>query len=179
MTDSETVNEILTVFARYGFKKTSMEDIARAAGLSRQSIYNRFGSKEAVFDWAVLSFISDMLSLVTATLKAGGTDKLAPLTEVYDIWIDSQFPLWCGAGNGAEIRDLAIAAAHRASFDLEGDFANAVSEYLLDNGLVDDSTTAINKVFVLHLASSALRSTVKSAEAFSREMTRVIATTLN
>lgn len=37
-------------FSRYGFGKTSMEDIARAAGLSRRSVYRHFPDKTALFN---------------------------------------------------------------------------------------------------------------------------------
>lgn len=37
-------------FARYGFQKTSMEDIAREAGLSRRSVYRHFPDKSALFN---------------------------------------------------------------------------------------------------------------------------------
>ncbi len=36
-------------FARYGFQKTSMADIAREAGLSRRSVYRHFPDKAALF----------------------------------------------------------------------------------------------------------------------------------
>ncbi len=178
MTDNKNVSEILGVFSQYGFKKTSMEDIASAAGISRQSIYNRFGSKEAIFDWAVLTFIKDMLQTVTDTLNPTEPEPMTSLAQAYDIWIASQFPLWCGTSHGAEIMDLAIAAANRASFDLEGEVSNAVSGFLLDSGLAADQTSADNQTFVLELASKGLLMNSKSAEAFSRDMMRVISTTL-
>ena len=36
------------VFARYGVSKTTMNDIAREAGVARQTLYNAYPSKEAV-----------------------------------------------------------------------------------------------------------------------------------
>lgn len=39
----------LPVFVRFGFRKTSMADIARAAGISRASLYLSFNSKEELF----------------------------------------------------------------------------------------------------------------------------------
>ena len=39
----------LEAFGRYGFRKTSMEDVARAAGISRQGLYLQFAGKEALF----------------------------------------------------------------------------------------------------------------------------------
>src|SRR5271170_5728594 len=52
------------VFLRYGFKKTSMDDLARAAGISRQGLYLHFATKEALFKEGVLR-------LVTASRDAG------------------------------------------------------------------------------------------------------------
>jgi AcrR family transcriptional regulator len=38
-----------TLFCRYGFKRTSMEDIAAEAGLSRAALYLQFRNKEDIF----------------------------------------------------------------------------------------------------------------------------------
>lgn len=48
------------VFLRYGFKKTSMDDVARAAGLSRQALYLHFTTKELLFKDALLRFVGVM-----------------------------------------------------------------------------------------------------------------------
>ncbi|MCP3098246.1 TetR/AcrR family transcriptional regulator [Myxococcus sp. K15C18031901] len=42
------------IFARFGFKKASIEDIARKAGVGKGSIYLHFESKEALFEAIVL-----------------------------------------------------------------------------------------------------------------------------
>lgn len=39
----------LGVFNRYGFKKTSMEEVARAAGISRPGLYLQFPNKEELY----------------------------------------------------------------------------------------------------------------------------------
>jgi AcrR family transcriptional regulator len=39
----------LGVFGRYGFKRTSMEDIARESGISRGALYLSFENKSAIF----------------------------------------------------------------------------------------------------------------------------------
>jgi AcrR family transcriptional regulator len=51
-------------FIRYGFRKTSMDDVARSAGLSRQSLYAYFPTKEALF-------LDVVQYLVAATREAG------------------------------------------------------------------------------------------------------------
>lgn len=42
------------LFARQGFARTTMEDVARAAGLSRITVYRRLESKEALVEQVVL-----------------------------------------------------------------------------------------------------------------------------
>ena len=37
------------IFLRYGFKKTSMDDVAQAAGVSRQGLYLYFDTKDFLF----------------------------------------------------------------------------------------------------------------------------------
>lgn len=44
----QIVEGALKVFGTYGFKQTTMSMIADGAGLSRQSVYNHFASKEAI-----------------------------------------------------------------------------------------------------------------------------------
>ena len=36
-------------FARYGYRRTSMEEIARGTGMSRASLYLQFANKEEIF----------------------------------------------------------------------------------------------------------------------------------
>jgi AcrR family transcriptional regulator len=49
----------LTVFLRHGFRKTSMEDIAKAAGISRQGIYLHFKDKDAIFSASIKKTLDD------------------------------------------------------------------------------------------------------------------------
>lgn len=56
------------VFLRYGYKKTSMDDLARAAGLSRQGLYLHFANKDALFKDAVTRLIHQGLAAARAAL---------------------------------------------------------------------------------------------------------------
>ena len=48
------------VFLRFGFRKTSMDDLARAAGLSRQGLYLHFPNKQALFKTMVTRLTEEM-----------------------------------------------------------------------------------------------------------------------
>lgn len=56
------------VFLRYGYRKTSMDDLARAAGLSRQGLYLHFATKEAIFRDSVVLLTTRSLAAVRAAL---------------------------------------------------------------------------------------------------------------
>ena len=48
----------ITVFRRHGFRRSSIEETAEAAGLTRQALYHHFKSKEALFR-AVIEHVHD------------------------------------------------------------------------------------------------------------------------
>lgn len=66
------------VFARFGFKKASVEDIAKRAGVGKGSIYLHFESKEALFEAIVRQ--SHEMSL--AELKASVQRATTPEAQV-------------------------------------------------------------------------------------------------
>src|SRR5205809_7423041 len=43
------LNAAMLVFRRHGFRRSSIEQAAEAAGLTRQALYHHFKSKEALF----------------------------------------------------------------------------------------------------------------------------------
>lgn len=65
-----------TVFLRYGFKKTSMDDLARAAGLSRQGLYLHYPTKEALFKAAVGHLIEASRLAARTALAGDGAEDL-------------------------------------------------------------------------------------------------------
>ncbi|MCE9669052.1 TetR/AcrR family transcriptional regulator [Myxococcus stipitatus] len=60
-------------FARFGFKKASIEDIARKAGVGKGSIYLHFESKEALFEAIVLRSHEQDLSELKARVRQATT----------------------------------------------------------------------------------------------------------
>lgn len=71
------------VFLRYGFKKTSMDDLARAAGLSRQGLYLHFETKEALFRSAFEHLLVQLEAGARAALARAGSleDRLVAAFE--------------------------------------------------------------------------------------------------
>lgn len=63
------------VFARYGFRKTTMGDIVREAGVARATVYKHFGAKEAIFIAVLHREYCEMLEAVRRAVAQGGTAR--------------------------------------------------------------------------------------------------------
>jgi AcrR family transcriptional regulator len=64
----------MLVFRRHGFRRSSIEQAAEAAGLTRQALYHHFKSKEALFR-AVIERLHE--SALAAEIEAGGAAEKA------------------------------------------------------------------------------------------------------
>ena len=116
----------LPVFVRYGFRKTSMTDIARAAGISRASLYLIFNSKEELFRaGSARAHARTMVEVETALAgQGGGADAKelfdANMALAKDITLDARTKLLSLLS-----RTLADAAAQR-EIDLDAVKAHPV-----------------------------------------------------
>jgi len=90
----------LQIFARYGYRKASLEDVARAADISRPGLYLYFPSKQDLFRAAVTSALDRDVAAAERTL----TDTDRPLR---DRLIDA-FDQWTGRYVGPLTTDVAI-----------------------------------------------------------------------
>src|SRR3954466_12908267 len=67
----------MLVFRRHGFRRSSIEQAAEAAGLTRQALYHHFKSKEALFRAVIERLHEDALAAEIAAAeaaeKAGGS----------------------------------------------------------------------------------------------------------
>ena len=77
----------LQVFGRYGFRKTSMDEIARSADISRQGLYLRFASKDALFRAAVRHELDTALGEVSRCLDEEGVGLERRVVAALDAWL--------------------------------------------------------------------------------------------
>jgi AcrR family transcriptional regulator len=76
----------LTVFARHGFGKTSIEDIAKAAGISRQGIYLHFKNKDEIFGAAIQKALDDGLRAANKVFDDDRSTLEEKLFKALDEW---------------------------------------------------------------------------------------------
>ena len=114
-TDRRTtvLDSALATFARFGYRKTSMEEVARAAHISRPGLYFLFSSKEALFRAAVTQAMERDIAAVEQVLA--DVDRPLPqrLVEAFD--------RWAGRYVGPLTRDVAVVVED--NHDLLGEIA--------------------------------------------------------
>ena len=66
------------IFSRFGFRKTTMSDIARKTGMGKSSLYYYFKSKEEVFEQVVIYEADILIGELTKALERsnGAKEKL-------------------------------------------------------------------------------------------------------
>jgi AcrR family transcriptional regulator len=77
----------LEVFGRYGFRKTSMDEVARSADISRQGLYLYFASKEALFRAAVRQELDTALGEASRCLDEEGVALDQRVVAALDAWL--------------------------------------------------------------------------------------------
>ena len=58
------------IFSRYGFRKTTMDEIAKALNMGKSSIYYYFKSKEAIFEAVALYEANILRNKLTTAIKS-------------------------------------------------------------------------------------------------------------
>lgn len=74
-----------SVFLRFGYRRTTMGDLAAAAGLSRPALYLVFCNKEEVFEAVLRSFTARTLEEIRQGLDARPT-PLEKLRFAFELW---------------------------------------------------------------------------------------------
>jgi AcrR family transcriptional regulator len=97
-------------FATYGFRKTSMDDIARGAGVSRPAVYLHFKGKEEVFRALVQVYYDTALAAVAAALDGQGTPADI-LTAAFEAQAGETLEAMLTSPHGMELLDTSTTTA--------------------------------------------------------------------
>lgn len=71
-----------------GWSATTMADVATAAGVSRQTLYNEFGSRQALVEAYLLREIDGLLAGVEETIRASSRDPHAAMHAAFELFLD-------------------------------------------------------------------------------------------
>lgn len=170
---------IFEIFASYGFRKTSMDDLAKAFGISRQALYKRHKSKDAVFRWMVQEIILMINSESEIILKNTQTPISERLLNVFDQTTGAFVDTLTTSPHGIEMLDMLYELAAEDTEKSKQDLGQMIADALLRADLVKDAEHAENIAFTLSYASKGLMVASQNRDAYNEGMKRVITTLMH
>ncbi len=114
------------VFLRFGYRKSSMDELARAAGLSRQGLYLHFSSKADLFRAAIAWMLDRALSGARAALSDPTLSARDSIVAAFDA-VDG--PFVGGPAHGPHVAEL-LETSQRLVGSLVDDHQQAVVDLL-------------------------------------------------
>lgn len=98
------------VFARYGFRRTTMNDIAEAAGISRPALYLLFENKDALFQALASYRLNQAIESALDVLDSEGDSKQR-FTEALLVFERIFYEPIADSPHGAELMDISQSLA--------------------------------------------------------------------
>lgn len=168
------LDPIVATFARYGFRKTSMEDVARALGVSRQALYNRFGSKAALAEWATQATIDASLAEALASINQPAQTLVERMLGALDAWVGQHIDALQKSPHGAEVVPMVQRNPGEASRAAERKLVAAMAEAIRLSGPGSAVSRAGSMAQALCWTARGLIYAVPDHAAFRRQMDHIV-----
>jgi TetR/AcrR family transcriptional regulator, regulator of autoinduction and epiphytic fitness len=166
----------VAVFARFGYRKTSMEDVARAAGVSRQGLYLSFANKEELFRRAVEHSLSSQLACAITALSRAGDSLENRLIAACKEW-SGRFVGTLGT-DAADLMCASTSLAGATLAEYEWQFEAALVDAIAATPVAHRCAAAGLNIAdfarALHATARGLKQTCKTQEDFLKAMTAAV-----
>src|SRR5260370_34205757 len=124
------------IFLRYGFKKTSMDDVAQAARISRQGLYLYFDTKDFLFREALQYLVSHMISTARSVAEDRNLSLRDRLLGVFEA-VHGSAVQNASREDAFELLQSAQSAAGALLVQLDRDLMGIVAALLAEAGAAD------------------------------------------
>jgi len=141
----------MEVFMAYGYRRTTMDDIARRVDMSRPALYLKFPGKEAIFRDVVDMGYDEMLRDIEAGLPALNS-LAAQLRHVFELWSVRPFEMIMRAPAADELMtnsyDFAKDVFERGALRLAGILANLIRAAVAKPGALQPSAEVRARIMI-------------------------------
>lgn len=175
---SHILNASVAAFARHGFRKTSLEDVAKEAGISRQGLYLHYSSKEELFSATIHHALSRQLAAAEQAL-AQKPFGLALITAC-DEWAGTHIGMGTSDADdlAASSSNLAGAMLHQFTTRFEALLADAIASSPLMVSLAQSSLTAERVAKTIHFLITGIKTGSRTREEFRQSLTASLSVVL-
>lgn len=119
----------LQLFTQYGYRKTSVDDIARAAQVAKRTVYLHFENKAAVF-LAILEYLGDQVRQRCAAAERAGGTALDRLTGLLDAYFGMGFELSRESEHVPELEETFSKLARARIGDMNTEYEGRLARFL-------------------------------------------------
>jgi AcrR family transcriptional regulator len=141
------------VFLRYGYKRTTMGDIAAEAYISRPALYVLFPSKEDVFGAVMEQLFGEMLT----TIRSGSAKRTTvhdKLVFAFDVWAIQPFKGVQASPDAKDVLESSYAYAYAITSKAAADFERILVSIL--ESLTAQAPLAISPDRIAHILAAAV-----------------------
>jgi AcrR family transcriptional regulator len=119
----------LELFTRYGYRKTSIDDLAQAAQVAKRTVYLHFENKAAVF-LAILEYLGGQVrQRCVAAERIGGT-PVDRLTGLLDAYFGMAFELFSKSAHMPELEETFSKLARARIGNLNTEYEARLARFL-------------------------------------------------
>jgi len=119
----------LKLFTQFGYRKTSIDDIAEAAQVAKRTVYLHFENKAAVF-LAILEYLGDQLRQGCASAERAGGTAVDRLTGLLDAYVGMGFELFSQSEHMPELEETFSKLARSRIGDLNTEYQERLARFL-------------------------------------------------
>lgn len=167
-------------FAAYGYRRTTMDDIATAAGLSRTALYQNFRNKEDIFLQLTHDYMAAAVAEMRAVFRRDG-----PPAEVLEAAFAAKggrfMEIVLGTPHGRELMEAGFAVAGDLAQQAEAEMQLIAQDWLQGFEIDPALGTAADLAAMVQAGLKGLKvsaTTLPEYEAGQRTLARVIAAAL-
>jgi len=119
----------LELFTQYGYRKTSINDIARLAQVAKRTVYLHFENKAAVF-LAILEYLGEQVRQRCAAAERASGTAVDRLTGLLDAYFGMAFELFSKSEHMPELEETFSKLARARVGDLNTEYENRLARFL-------------------------------------------------
>jgi AcrR family transcriptional regulator len=119
----------LQLFTRYGYRKTSMDDIALTAQVAKRTVYLHFENKAAVF-LAILEYLGDQVRQRCAAAEGARGTAVERLTGLLNAYFGMAFEVFSKSEHMPELEETFSKLARARIGDLNTEYEDRLARFL-------------------------------------------------
>ncbi len=172
-----TLIEAFKVFLHYGYRKTSLDDVAQAVGVSRQTLYQRYKNKETLFKLSLETSLEDAILRCREAAAEDMPDVETKLFRIFDIWGGEYVEMLRASPHATEVLEASETLVGDLCEKKMDEFVEIVKDVLDEFGIPamkDDRVSSQKVAETLHFTAGGLFHKAKDYDHFVEQIRTAI-----